>query len=485
MAADISNVSTKREHYDDHQDITASRKRRHLNDPFLTCSLCSELYNNVNHQAKLLPCLHSFCKSCLQNSIAGGGENFDCQKCEKTINLPGGTVDGLPDNFLVENLQKRQEKKAQPCGNCDYGDPAVRFCEDCDSYQCNNCVENHRSMRSLQNHKLSTMSNELQDQSIPVQHQCCMKHEAQPMSLYCKEERCQVPVCASCCQDDHQSHNIVDLELVAREIKTNMSDCSSRVTDKHDEIHNKRDALEIAQKKLTSGFKLQEAEIQKSKKILQDLIDSIYSNAQSNLKDTYDEEMSRLTEHIESMDSLAAEMAFACEFTDKVCDVTPPAQLLTYHQQIMARLQELENTKLPDVIANHTKFTFTGKHHSSMKEIDESLCKICDMDWKREVEPSRCTILSNEENSTNNYVAIVQTADMYGENLTIGGVQIRAKVCWRAYGSEHSISRSVRDNNDGTYTFTYYVKNHSDVHVTINGKEINGSPFQIVESRKR
>ena len=149
--------------------------------------------------------------------LEASGSSFDCHSCNKTINLLEDTVDSLPDNFLVENLQKYQDliNKAQLCGNCDNGDPAVRFCEDCDFYQCNNCVENHRSMRSLQNHKLPIMSNELQDQkSIPVQHQCCMKHEAQPMSHYCKEERCQVPVCASCCQDDHQSHNIVDLELV-------------------------------------------------------------------------------------------------------------------------------------------------------------------------------------------------------------------------------------------------------------------------------
>ena len=243
----------------------------------------------------------------------------------------------------------------------------------------------------------------------------------------------------------------------------------------------------LPKKDLTSGFKLQEAEIQKPKKILQDLIDSIYSNAQSNVKGMYDEEMNRLTEHTESMDSVATEMSSACEITIKVCDVTPPAQLLTYHQQIVARLQELENTKLPDVTAHHTKFTFTGKQHSSMTKNKESLYKICDMDLKRTAEPSQCTIVSNkeDENTFNCYEAIVQTADMHGKKLKIGGVEVEAKVCWKDHGAELSSSCYVQDNNDGTYTFTYKVRNLSNVHVTINGTELNGSPFWKVESRKR
>ena len=461
---------------------------QYSNDYFLTCSLCSKPYNNDDHQAKFLPCLHIFCKACLQNK-AGDSSSLDCQKCEKKINLPNGTVDGLPDNFLVQNLQQYQDlmNKVQSCGNCDRGNPAVRFCEDCDCFQCQICVENYSSMRSLKNHKLSAMAEELQEQqSLPVQHQTCTKHEAQNMNRYCKEETCRVLACALCCRNDHQGHDVVELELAAKEIKTNMHYSSSRVSDRHRELQNKRDALEIAQKNLTSGLKTQEAEIEKSKKILHDLIDSSCSKAQANLKQMYDGEMQRLTEHIESMDFVAAQMTAACEFTNKACDVTPSVELITYHHQIMARLQQLENKQLPEVVAKRTKFAFTGKHLSFMKETQNSLSNFCDSDWKLQVDPSRCTILSNERSTEqgmrNYYEIIIQTADMYGENLTVGGLKIELTTpnynCFLK--KDESTSFRLTDNGDGTYMHRYHVEHYTkfnaSICVTINGTHIKGSP---------
>ena len=405
--------------------MTTSRKRKHSSDSFLECSLCSDPYDNDDHKAKLLPCLHTFCKSCLQNS-AGDDSSFDCQKCCKTINLPGGTVDSLPDNFLVENLKQR--KAPQPCGNCDRGNPAVKFCEDCDSFQCKSCVENHSIMHSLKNHNLSTVVDEFQtQQGIPIQQECCKKHDAQPLKYYCKEEKCQVLACALCSQEDHQNHDIADLELTGREAKTNIKDASLKVKDKHHELQNKRDAVIITQKNLTSAFKAQEAEIEKSKNTLQDLINSSYSRAQSKLKHLYDGEMRRLNKRIKSMDSVSSRMSSACEFTDKACDVTPPAHLLTYSHQITTQLQELENKELPEIIFKPTKFTFTGMHHHSMNNIKKSLDNLCDTDWKRQVDPGHCTFLSNElEKNCGIHEAIVQTADRSGENLTSGGVQVAA-----------------------------------------------------------
>ncbi len=107
-----------------------TRSKEEFVDEFLTCSICVEPYDSGTRQAKCLPCLHTYCKSCLQ-SVAGKGVELDCPKCRKQVKFPGETVESLPNNFLVENLREYQNifDLSVTCGNCDDNNPAILlFC---------------------------------------------------------------------------------------------------------------------------------------------------------------------------------------------------------------------------------------------------------------------------------------------------------------------------------------------------------------------
>ena len=140
--------------------ITSSLKQKEeFKEEFLTCSICAEPYDTAEHQAKFLPCLHSYCKSCLQQ-YAGKRSKFDCPKCRNEINVPGASVDSLPNNFIVENLMIYQDafNFSILCGSCDEEkNHAVSFCHHCGCFLCHSCVESHQKMRPLQHHTISTM----------------------------------------------------------------------------------------------------------------------------------------------------------------------------------------------------------------------------------------------------------------------------------------------------------------------------------------
>ena len=331
---------------------TRGRKWKHCNDPFLKCSHCFEPYDNGDHQAKFLSCLHIFCKSCL-NDNAGNRSSFNCQVCEKKIDLQDGTVDDLPDNFLVAILQ---QQPATSCGNCNRGNLAVQYCRECHCFQCIKCVENHSTLNSLKNHTLQPMADALQNQA------------------------------------HHQDHDRAEFESAAREIKIS----SLRVKDRHKELQKRKESLEKVRTELTTNFRKHEEQIQKAKKALHDLIDLRCSRAQSNLERLYNEEHRQLTEQILAMESVAFQMTSACEFTDRACDVTPPELLQTYQDKFTDRLQELKNAELPKVISKPIEFAFTSKHHSSMKEIQESLDSICDTNGKHQVDSSESYVESSE-----------------------------------------------------------------------------------------
>ena len=138
--------------------LLPSKKGEEFKEQFLTCPFCYESYDKGEHQAKCLPCLHTFCLSCLK-SHAGKRPKFNCPQCRKEIVLTGGTVESLPNNFLVENLREYQDliNHAVLCGDCDDDNQATIFCHDCSLFLCLGCVDVHRQRRSQRHHKLLTM----------------------------------------------------------------------------------------------------------------------------------------------------------------------------------------------------------------------------------------------------------------------------------------------------------------------------------------
>lgn len=49
----------------------------------LICALCGEMYNDP----RLLPCLHSFCRRCLEHTVNPRSATITCHSCRKEISL--------------------------------------------------------------------------------------------------------------------------------------------------------------------------------------------------------------------------------------------------------------------------------------------------------------------------------------------------------------------------------------------------------------
>jgi len=82
-----------------------------LSEEFMNCPVCKKTFETP----KLLPCLHSFCERCLQNSLQASGiqqgQAFLCPLCRNDCVLPKKGVSALPSNVFIETLQKFRTKK--------------------------------------------------------------------------------------------------------------------------------------------------------------------------------------------------------------------------------------------------------------------------------------------------------------------------------------------------------------------------------------
>ena len=239
----------------------SSKKKSDFKEEFLTCSICTELFDNGEHKAKYLPCLHSYCKSRLKQH-AGSKRMFKCPNCCKEVTLPGKSVDNLPHNFLIESLKEHLDvcNLSVFCGNCDKENKAVSFYNDCGCFQCQECVDNHH-MKILNHHTLSTLAELQEKKSKPTVRQHCKKHPLQHLSLYCKEDGCKVPVCTLCALVNHKDNDFDDLEVDADEVEINMKRLVKKVTDKKEQLVHKNLGLDMMKQKLTTSFDWQVKEM--------------------------------------------------------------------------------------------------------------------------------------------------------------------------------------------------------------------------------
>lgn len=125
--------------------------RRHLSSAdniadLLTCSVCLEPFDEAEHQPKLLPCHHSFCKHCLLQ-LARNYSYIDCPTCRERIALscaaPAG-ISRLQTNFYVTQMREilggDQRTSRERCVCRKHGNnPLKFFCQSCEVEICQEC----------------------------------------------------------------------------------------------------------------------------------------------------------------------------------------------------------------------------------------------------------------------------------------------------------------------------------------------------------
>ncbi len=78
----------------------------------LTCAICMEEFRSP----RSLPCLHTFCQSCLGDYLVRKhvrpGSTFPCPTCRESVVLPKQGVAGLRSNFLIKNMLGLLEAQA-------------------------------------------------------------------------------------------------------------------------------------------------------------------------------------------------------------------------------------------------------------------------------------------------------------------------------------------------------------------------------------
>ncbi|XP_035685568.1 tripartite motif-containing protein 3-like [Branchiostoma floridae] len=207
-----------------------------ISGDFLECTVCLEPFKDP----KVLPCLHTFCKGCLEKFVGKQGElmkdKFQCPTCRTETVLPDGGIAGLKNNFFVLSLRDTVETHKSvanveddkvPCDVCEE-DVASCGCVLCEEFLCDECVRAHRRAKRTRDHEaigvaeleehLITKTSSVKPTSLPI----CTKHEDERLKFFC--ETCQHPVCRDCTVLQHKDHKYGLLTDVVSGVRAKIKD---------------------------------------------------------------------------------------------------------------------------------------------------------------------------------------------------------------------------------------------------------------------
>ena len=172
-----------------------------------TCSICSNTFS----KPKILPCIHTFCLSCLEKTRADKqpGESMSCPLCKTEFVIPNAGLCALPLNLFRDKLLQQGTMSSafkRGCSICETVTDDLRmYCIQCEGKLCEQCYgvhqrRHHHTIVDLKNPsrlKHFTQSSTLSYNTI------CFLHRSY-MQMYCCS--CEILICSICSENSHKSH---------------------------------------------------------------------------------------------------------------------------------------------------------------------------------------------------------------------------------------------------------------------------------------
>ena len=445
---------------------TSDKRLQELEEE-ITCAVCQGHYQ----QAKLLPCNHYYCKACIEElAKRSRGRPIACPECRKEATLPPGGVEELQGAFFVERMKDLFSKMAKVegrieavCESCFGRGKAVAFCRQCTEFICVECVKQHGNFRMFSDHKIS-MLEELKiggaknitfEEAPPPM---CPDHE-EPLKIFCF--KCNRLICRDCVLYDHREHKSDFLKKCASQSRKTLRDSLAALRKVQADISRAEKKLNATEAQVDTQKNEVCKSLEQSFDRLKDILEQRKVELMKKASALAQEKKDTLAAQRKGLQVAQAEIQSLVKFVEQNVENTSDQDLMGIHTQLQTKVEEEEkrhqqkpaNTTdivcippSPDTIPRELGAVFllsfeTGKLASV--ELDKpSIVALSIPDYKN---PTLCARLKSLVDMT-----------------------------W-------FVQAKVTQNGAGVYTITFTprIRGRHDLIVTVNNKEIAGSPFQV------
>ena len=485
----------------------------------LTCSICLGFLTNP----KTLSCLHSFCHSCLEDLL---DYNYDvkCPTCRSVSGLGEEGVDSLQTTFLVNNLmevhdilKKVSGDKQATCDVCGESD-ATGFCEQCESFSCDTCLEFHNKWKKNSSHHILTLD-ELADSAFhlprakPEVSMSCAGHN-KPLDIYC--ETCEELICQHCTVRIHRDHeydvvsDVFENHLGA--IKLSLVPVDKRIEKAEEKVKHLNEMKERLAKR---GESLKE-DIQVRIGQVMDTLFAVGSKLTSEVDSALRRQEKVVNDKVEGIEAMLGQLRACKEHVEQSLAVGSQQQVLSAKSKLIEHTRSiLESSRSVEFqmtdnftidlhsaapINQKSMCTSVGRIRcegalkdeeivvkeeligTCMKETDEFSLGVPD-DLSIEIPKSTCTSdgvvewskTENQSYSTSTAFPLI-TAEVGVDTTLIGKEELAQQFEWPESEEHQSCTHVSSDEDDNWCSKLAPVKSHSSLYCSDNEEILSVSP---------
>ena len=319
----------------------------------ITCCICYELFTDP----RTLPCLHTFCKPCIQRTVDTGLSEvpkgfFECPLCRAHVPLPARGIDGISANFsikrLIEIYSKHQEistDTASKCRLCTSSNPATMWCIECNGTVCSECFESHKRMKMFFQHKVIPLQEFTSDPKraikVMLKPGVCPTHRDQVLKFYCYT--CDQTICVECALLDHprSEHRFASISTVIVEEKEEVLKTAAVLEPMRDKVCEAINRIAASKDDITDKHLVNVKQVNSLFDELHQILEQQREKMLKKLEEVQNASHKSLDIQNSDLAFLESKLKSCQEFVSNLMDTGSANEILSFKKQIADKVTEL------------------------------------------------------------------------------------------------------------------------------------------------
>ena len=441
------------------------------------CKLCGGYYRDP----RLLHCLHTFCKSCLDSVVKENEEKTTCPTCHKVSPHP---THRLPRHVRLENeaaISRRLAKiqSEQSCGSCDSKEQVEAYCHQCDAGLCSFCIKSHKIFRGFRDHKVEALTNI--STSLTSSLVYCTDHPGKVLDYYCTT--CSSLICHECYMFEHKEHKYCRIQEAMKVENADITNSLPSLKKAHSTVSQSKEKVESV---MLSIANCREAIKSHINDIFHSIIAALEKRHQELLKEVdifAFTKSSPLQTQLDSLNELVSDIECVMSTCSEASEEFSPTEFLaikcTLSEVMSSLMKQVEGTKLEAVSNDNIYCTLDPKPVLSTITKLSSVSSCCSEAFDCsliDINPKQPIGIPNSGKCS----LVLEICDKTGKKGTVEEHVIHSKLTDKSSSNVSEVS--VRYKEEGRYELIIAPPTSEGsylLHVQLYNDNIKDSPYSI------
>ena len=442
------------------------------------CFMCQSTFKDP----KILPCLHCYCKDCLDKEIQRSGAVV-CPKCNLKFELSEMSIKKLPNMFLNSELKDLYSALSitshkDLCEVCKLFSTQA-YCQHCSKYLCPFCYEAHKHSKTYMDCivlKQSEVSGHLDELDSPVR-MICPNHDEE-MKAYCHD--CNQLICQDCTTTKHQKHNCNFITQISESVRKELELTEESLQYTYSSLNENRSEIErIITQKHEEGTNTMN-HINRSFDIVLSQFEKYRSNLLKSLQNKVDAEVRELKLKDDNLEAAQRRIQPLLSFLQKNMKNPTVEEVVHMHKSVTQKASEAQKSckdklKLTDVTKGESFTVYKTSCARIIGAIGDSL-KCAD--------PIMCTVEGIQDSKSQEIgkeTKLILYTNQSNEAPCLGLQNVKAEL--KCIDDDYKICDvQVEAIKGNTYSIKYTPKKQGlyILNVKVNDRPVLGNPFKIL-----